>query len=134
MQLEVVAVGVGGEQVGGDLGDPRAHGHQLQPQHVDLTGLPRPEEVGQAEVPPVSLSREREPVALGRVDGRFSEQDEVVALAHHREVSVDDRSLEQVLGLHPLQPHPQPRAALGLDQLLVRRTVAARRRADPTGP
>ena len=45
--------------------------------------------------------------------------DQVVALADAREVAVDDGGLEQALGLHPVQPHPQPRPALGLDELLV---------------
>ena len=56
---------------------------------------------------------------------------QVVALAHGREVAVDDGRLEDALGLEPVQPVAQPRPALGLHQLLVRRALAAAGAAQP---
>jgi hypothetical protein len=53
-----------GEQLAGHLRHPAAHGDDLEGDHVDLAGLLRPPEVGQAQVPVATLAREGEAAAL----------------------------------------------------------------------
>src|SRR3954454_18094310 len=67
VQLEVVPVGVLLEQRGRGLADLGTDGDELQGDHVDLAGLARPEEVGQAQVPVAALAREGEPDPVGAV-------------------------------------------------------------------
>ena len=77
VHLQVVAVGVLGEQLVRVVGDRLAHRHEVQRQHVHLAALDgqlaRPPEVGQAQVPVAALAGEREPVALRRVGLRLVE-------------------------------------------------------------
>jgi hypothetical protein len=80
VQLEVLAVGVAGEQLPGHLRHPAPHGDHLEGDHVDLAGLLRPPEVGQAQVPVPTLAREGEAAAL--VAGGAVQHDEVLALGH----------------------------------------------------
>ena len=119
VQLEVFAVGVLREQLGGRCRHPRPHGGELERHHIGLAiGLPRgiralrPEEVGQAQPPVAPLPGEGEPLELGlAVRG---EHDQVVPRTHAPEVPVDHGRLKQPFGLHALQPHTQSRPALGL--------------------
>src|SRR5690606_17210507 len=105
---------------------------------------PRLDEVGEAQVPVAALTREREaqPLgsglaarpAVGRADagqpGAVVRDDDVVALGPHGEVPVDDRRVHDALGADALVPGVEPRAALGLDELLVRRPVVATARLE----
>ena len=52
------------------------------------------------------------------------QEDQVVVLGDAGEVAVDDGRFEQVLRLEPVEQAAQPRAALGLDEFLVGRSVA----------
>jgi hypothetical protein len=128
VHLQVVPVGVGREQLGGELADAPAHGGHLEGDHVGLAGVLPTEEVGQAQPPVPALPREGEPDPLGAV---VVQHDQVVALADGREVAVDDGRLEDALGLEPVQPGAQPRPPLGLHQLLVRGSLAAAGAAQP---
>ena len=71
VHLQVVAVGVLGEQLVCVLGDRAAHGDQVQRQDVHLAVLHRQlagsPEVGEAQVPVAALAREVQPVPLGPV-------------------------------------------------------------------
>src|SRR5690606_24314414 len=102
------------------LADARADRHDGEADDVDLAGLLRTEEVGQAQVPVASLAREGEPAALSPV---AVEDDQVVSLADARVVAVDDTRLEQPIGVDAVQQRPQPRSSLGLDELLIRRAI-----------
>src|SRR3954452_23068079 len=128
VQVQVVTVGVASEQLCSDLAHLGADSHQLERDDVYLAGLFGPEEVGQAQETVASLPREGEADPLRPV---VVQHDQVVALGHAREVAVDDTRIKHVLGLHPLEPHPQPGPPLGLDQLVVGRTVAAGRPQAP---
>ena len=71
VHLEVVAVGVRGEQLVREVRDGLAHRHQVQRQHVDLAGrgglLARAHEVGDAQEPVAVLAGEGEPEPFGRI-------------------------------------------------------------------
>src|SRR5664280_1230679 len=134
MQLEVLAIGVATKQFCGGLGYPGPHRHQVEGNDVRLAigliAFLRLEEVRKAQPAVTALAREGESHPLAahrlRVRARLMVKDhEVVSFAVAREVAVHDRSLQQTLGLDPLEPHAQPRPPFGLDQLLVRRTVLA---------
>ena len=129
VQLHVLPVGVAGEQRVRDLGDVRPHRDDLEGNHVGLAGLRGPEEVGQAQPPVATLPGEGEPAALGP-RGRV-EHDKIFTLADRWEVAVHDGGLHDALGLHPGEQLAQPRPALGLHQLFVRRAVAATRPTQP---
>src|SRR5215472_1078313 len=100
VQLQVLAVGVLGEQLGRDRGDPQAHGGELERHHIGLGRIRGLEEVGQAQPPVAPLPGEGEPLELG--DPVLVQHDQVVSLAGAAEVAVDHRRLEQPLGLHSL--------------------------------
>src|SRR3954471_10832343 len=108
VQLQVVTVGVASEQFCSDLGHLGADSNQLERDDIYLAGLFGPEEVGQAQEAVASLPREGEAHPLRPV---VVQHDQVVALGHAREVAIDDTRVKYVLGLHPLEPHPQPGAA-----------------------
>ena len=59
------------------------------------------------------------------------QHDEVVALTDGREVPVDDGSLEQGLGVHPIEPVAQPRPSLDLDEFFIGRAGSSPRSAQP---
>ena len=131
VELQVVAVRVRLEQLLRLSRDLRAHRDQLHGQHVGAQ-LGRlllvAEEVGEAQVPASALAREREPGDLaGRVLGR--PDDERLSVRVHREVAVDDAEVREAAGLDPVEPHPQPRQRLGLDELLEARAVLQRLQA-----
>ncbi len=128
VQLQVVAVRVLGEQLPGRLADRRPDRHQLERDHVGLA-----EDRGRKKSARHSRRsrRWRGKVNRSRSSAVLVQHDQVVALADAREVPVHDGGLQQSLGLRPLQPHPQPRPALGLDQFLVRRPAAAAGRLEP---
>ena len=130
VQLDVLPVGVGLEELGGGRGDLRAHRHDVEGHDIGAAlgqhGLARSEEVRQAQVPVAVLAREGQPVQLDwlpavlqralprlRQPGRV-EDHQLVALGPARVVPVDDRGPEQALGVDPVQPHPQPRPTLNL--------------------
>ena len=97
--------------------------------------LTRPDEVGDAQEPVALLPRESEPESFGRIGSRFVEHDDVVALRHRGEVPVHHRGVrEDAVGGQPVQPVAQPRASLGLDQVLVRRGLATAHAAQPPLP
>ena len=73
------------------------------------------------------LPRERESAPLG--DPVVLEDHEVVTVAPAREVAVDDRRLDQTLGLHVVEPVTQPWVALGVEELLQRRSALTSRAA-----
>ena len=62
------------------------------------------------------------------------QHDEVVALADDREVAVRDGGVQHPLGEDAVQPVAQPRATLGLDELLVRQPVLAAAGLEPPLP
>ncbi len=81
-------------------------------------------------MPVAALAREGEPGPLPRVRPRLVEHHQRVALGDGREVAVDHGGRRQhALGGQPVEPVPQPRPALGLDQLLVRRPLPGARPA-----
>src|SRR4051812_34943008 len=82
------------------------------------------EEVGDAEPPVPTLPREGE---AGELLALLGQDDQVLVLAHGTEVAVDDTGLEHLLGLDAIEPGTDPRTALGLHELLVRRTRSALR-------
>ena len=130
VHLQVVAVGVGGEQLVGEVRDRASHRHELERQDIDLSGF-------------VARSRDRMKSAMhrnrprcwrGNVNRNRSgasglgpgEHDDVVALRHRREVPVHHRGVsEDAVGRQPVQPVPQARSAFGLDEVLVRRSFTA---------
>ena len=121
VQFEVVAVGVGLEELGGLLADPGADGDDLEADDVGLAGLLRAEEVGQAQPAAAALAREGEAGALVAL---LVQEDQVVVLGDAGEVAVDDGRFEEVVGLELVQEAAQAGPALGLDEFLVRRSVA----------
>ncbi|COW61241.1 Uncharacterised protein [Mycobacterium tuberculosis] len=130
MHLQVVAVGVGREQLVGEIRDRLTHGHQLERQHVNLATLggqlPRADEIGNAQKPTALLAREVKPVAHRGVGLGLGEHHDVVALGHRREIAVHHGGVRQdAVGGQPVQPVPQPRPALGLDEIFVGRTLTA---------
>lgn len=145
VQLVVVAVAVLGEELRGDRVDARARGDELHGQHVDLAGLARAHEVGEAQVPVAALPGEAESqtigaeqaagAAVGREQPRMAQhalrivavvQDhDVVALGDDGEEAVRDRGVEHALAEDAVEPVPEPRPPLALDQLLVARAALA---------
>src|SRR5699024_5447742 len=102
--------------------------------HVDLPlldrALARQDEVRDAQEPAALLARERERAPHRRTGLRRFEDVDGVALGDGREVSVYDRGMrEDALGRQVLEPVAQPRAPLGLDELLVAGAVAVTRAA-----
>src|SRR4029453_1442382 len=89
---------------------------------LELGQLPITEEVREAEEAPTGLSREVVAVQLGgrvRHVASWTQHHELVAFAIAGPVPVDHCELCDRIGLDAVQPSPQPRAALGLDELLV---------------
>src|SRR5450830_1590433 len=132
MKLEVLAIGVAAKQLGGRLGHPGSHRHQVEGNDVglavSLVAILALEEVRQTEPTIATLSWKHEPRPLAAwlltLSARFMmKHHKVVSFAVAREVAVHDCSLEKSVGLDPVQPHAQPRPALGLDQLVIRGTV-----------
>ena len=97
--MQVVLVPVVGEQLRRCASDTAgAHRHDVEGDVVDLARLDRAEEVGDAEVRRLRLAGEPEArdLAVARL---VLPDDEVVAVAVGGEVAVDDRGLQQVVGL-----------------------------------
>ena len=71
VHFEVVAVGVRGEQLVGEVRDGLSHRHQLERQHIHLATLSgqltRSDEVGDAQEPVALLTREGEPEPFRRI-------------------------------------------------------------------
>src|SRR5665647_2028476 len=134
MKLEVFAIGVAAKQLGGRLGHPRSHRHQVEGNDiglaVSLVAILALEEVRQTQstIPTLAWECEPRPLAAGLLTlGALlmMKHHEVVSFAVTREVAVHDCRLKKSVGLDPVQPHAQPRPALGLDQLVIGRSVLA---------
>ena len=79
-----------------------------------------------------TLPRERETrPLLARIGSVMPFDDEVVALGVAREVAVDDRRLDEALGVDAVEPHAQARTALLLDELLIGGSIATGRLQSP---
>jgi hypothetical protein len=81
----------------------------------------------------VRREQSRSPEHTGRVVA-VVQHDDVIALRHDREVPVGDRGVEHALGEDPVEPVPQARPALGLDELLVRPSALAAAGLQPPLP
>ncbi len=128
MQLEVLAVRVLGEQLGRRAGHRGTHRDELELDHVGPVPLGLgavAEEVGDAEAPVAALARvhDASDLVVQRLRDRV-EDDHGVAVRVARPVAVHDRELRDLPGTDPLEPHPEPWPAFGLDQLLVRGVLA----------
>src|SRR5450759_2823060 len=134
MKLEVVAIGVATKQLCSRFGHPGSHRHQVEGNDiglaVNLVAILGLEEVRQTQTTIPTLAWEREPrpltpglLTLGAL--LMMKHHEVGSVAVTREVAVHDCRLKKSVGLDPIQPHAQPRPALGLDQLVIGRSVLA---------
>src|SRR5450631_294450 len=130
MQLEVVAVSVLGEKLRRGTTDLRADRDDLEGDDVGLTRVARSEEIGQAQPPVTLLTRKREPHAVGSI---VIEYHDVVAFAYARVVAVDDARVEPAFGLDAIEPFAHARSAVGLDEVVVRRTTTHPPQTPPTG-
>src|SRR5665647_3220765 len=134
MQLEVLAIGVAAKQLGGRLGYPGSHRHEVEGNDVglavSLVAILALEEVRQTQptIPTLAWEHEPRPLAAGLLTLRaplMVKHHKVVSFAVAREVAIHDCRLEKSVGLDPVKPHAQPRPALGLDQLVIRDAVLA---------
>ena len=125
VHLEVVAVGVGGEQF---VARSRRSAGPWSPAGTATRRPDRSRRRGRADRKKSARHRNRSRCWRGKVNRKRSaasgvglgEHDHVVALGHRREVAVHDGGvLQDAVGAQPVEPVPQPRPALGLHQLLV---------------
>ena len=117
VEVEIVVVAIGREELLAELRRAGAHRHHGHRDHVALLRLDRAEEVGDAQRLLVELPREGDPQRLALVVGVVDDQVVVVGLAG--EVAVDDLRREELVARRPLAPDPELGLGLTLDEGVV---------------